>query len=235
MKSFNSNQNRNLKIALVITVLGLLTACGNSKSNNTPTADQSSNRLDLNSLKLMANCNKAKDTNFSLNTSIVTDQTGKVSNEFIKMKFNFISADITKSGNVIKFFKWRVVSGQAVLDPTALEVAAYDLSSGQTVGNTTTSLPADQMSSQAGYYVQLNDPNAFSQVVKVVAYDSTGKVIGNLNSLIPSFNASPEDYKTNSDGTPRADVLQQLHLLYGTSVAGMSASQIQKNFDQYCF
>lgn len=183
----------------------------------------------------MANCNKSKDTNFSFNTSIVTDQSGKVSNDWIKMKFNFVSADITKAGNVLKFFKWRVVGNQAVLDSTALSLAAYDLSNGQTVGNTLTSIPADQMSGQYGYYVQLNDPNALAQVVKVVAYDSTGKVIGNLNSLIPAFNASPEDYKFNADGTPRADILQQLHLLYGTSVSGMSAAQIQQNFDQYCF
>ena len=235
MKSFNKNKNRNLKLALIITVLGLLTACGNSKSNNAAATDQSSNRLDLNSVKPMANCNKAKDTNFSLNTSIVTDQTGKVSNDWIKMKFNFISADITKAGNVLKFFKWRVIGNQAVLDSTALTLASYDLSSGQTVGNTVTSIPADQTSGQYGYYVQLNDPNSLAQVVKVVAYDSTGKVIGNINSLIPTFNASPEDYKLNSDGTPRADILQQMHLLYGTSTAGQSAAQIQQNFDQYCF
>ena len=234
MKTLTLKQNRNMKIVLIFTVLGLLSACGNSKSNNSP-ADQSSNRIDINSQKALANCNKAKDINFSYNTSIVTDQAGQIKPEFIKLKFNFLSADITKTGVVLKFFKWRVTGSLAVLDPTPLSIAAYDFSTGQTVGNLTSSLAADQVTGQYGYYVQLNDPNALAQVIKVVAYSSDNMVIGNLNSLIPVFNANPDDYKLNSDGSARADILQQLHLLYGTSTSGMTTTQFQQSFDQYCF
>jgi hypothetical protein len=53
--------------------------------------------------------------------------------------------------------------------------------------------------------------------------------------LIPQFLASPEDYKYNSNGTMRAELLQQLHPLYGQDVSGWSFSQIQESFDQYCF
>lgn len=235
MKKLTANKNLKLKMVLILTLLGLLSACGNSKSTNGPSGELSSNRVDINSQKPLATCNKAKDANFSINTSAVTDQTGQINNDWIKIKFNFLSADMTKAGNVLKFFKWKVTGTQAILEPTPLQVAAFDFSSGQTMGNLTASLPADQINGQSGFYIQLNDPNAMFQVLKIVAYNSTGTVIGNLNSLIPAFNASPEDYKFNSDGTARADILQQMHLLYGTSVAGQSAVQIKQSFDQYCF
>lgn len=234
MKTLNNQQQRILKVALVLTVLSLMSACGNSKSNNAP-GTTSSTSLDMSSQKPLATCNKAKDAQFSINTAVATDQTGQTSNEYIKLKFNFLASNITAAGNVLKFYKWRVKGTEAVLEPTALQVASYDLASGQTVSALTSSLAADQVNGQYGYYIQLNDPNALFQVVKIVAYDSSGKVIGNLNSLIPAFNASPEDYKLNSDGTARADILQQLHLLYGQSVAGQTPAQIKQNFDQLCF
>jgi hypothetical protein len=84
--------------------------------------------------------------------------------------------------------------------------------------------------------VKLNDDlkNPY-QVLKVVAYKSDGTVISNANVLIPQFLASPEDYKLNADGTTRADLLQQLHPLYGSDVSAWSFSQMQQAFDQYCF
>ena len=234
MKTLNNQQQRILKVALVITVLGLMSACGNTKSSNSPGTSNSTS-LDANSLKPLATCNKAKDSQFSINTAVASDQTGQISSEYIKLKFNFLASNITVAGNVLKFYKWRVNGTQTILEPTALQVASYDLASGQMVGTLSSSLAADQVNGQYGYYIQLNDPNALFQVIKIVAYDSSGKVIGNLNSLIPAFNASPEDYKLNSDGTARADILQQLHLLYGQSVAGQSPAQIKQNFDQLCF
>ena len=235
MKTQTTLQRRNLKIALVLTVLGLLTACGNSKSNSTPADSLSSNRLDINSVKPMANCNKSADNNFSFNSAIVNDQTGQPSNDWIKIKFNFLSADMTKTGNIIKIFKWRVSATESILDPAALQFAAFDLSSGQTLGSLTNSLPAEQISGQTGYYVQLNDPNAMFQVLKIVSYDSEGKIVGSINSLIPAFSANPADYKLNSDGTNRADILMKMHQLNGAVVTGWSAAQFKQAFDQYCF
>lgn len=223
-----------LKFALILTVFGLLTACGSSKSNSSPTVS-SSNRFDINSQKSLANCNKSVDTNFSFNTSIVTDQNGQPSTEFIKFKFNFINANITKAGNVLKFFKWRVANGQSVLSETPLQVSAYDPASGQTVTQAYNSLPADQINGAHNFYINLADPNGLFQVLKVVAYDSEGKIIGNINSLIPSFNASPADYAFNSDGTARAGLLQEMHGLYGAVTTGWTPEQYTNNFAQYCF
>ncbi len=228
----NLKSQTHLKLALILTVLGLLTACGTSKSSNPNPTDQSSTRFDVNSTKALAQCNKASDARFSFNSSIVSDQAGQISNEWIKLKFNVINSEITKAGNVIKFFKWKVTNGQAVLSETPLEVSAYDLNSGQTTSASSNSLAAEQIKSTQGLYINLADPEAQFQVLKVVAYNSQGQVIGNLNSLIPSFFASPADYKFNSDGSVRAQILQDLHLLKGTTTTGAEAV---KAFSQYCF
>ena len=228
MKNYTSQQT--LKLALILTVLSLLTACGTSKSNS-PT-DQSSNRLDVNSEKALALCNKGSDSNFSFQTSIVSDESGQISKEWIKFKFNFLNAEITKPGNVIKFFKWRVSNNQSILSETALEVSAYDPTTGQTSSAPANSLAANQLNNSQGFYINLADPNALFQVLKVVAYNTDGKVIGNLNSLIPAFYANPADYKFNTDGSARAQILQDMHLLKGSATADASAVQ---SFNQYCF
>ncbi len=228
MKNTTTFQNT-LKVALILTVIGLLTACGTSKSD-TPTL-QSSNRFEVNSQKALAMCNKASDTNFSFNTSIVSDESGQISTQWIKFKFKFLNAEITKPGNVIKFFKWRVSNGQAVLSESALEVSAYDPATGQTTSAATNSVSANQLNNSQGFYINLADPESLFQVLKVVAYNSEGKVIGNLNSLIPAFYANPVDYQFNSDGSARAQILQDMHLLKGSTSTGSAAQY----FNQYCF
>lgn len=219
-----------LKLTLIVAALGLLTACGTSKSD--PPTVQSSNRFDVNSQKALALCNKGSDSNFSFNTSIVSDESGQISTQWIKFKFNFLNAEITKPGNVLKFFKWKVLNGQAVLSETALEVSAYDPATGQTTSSATNSVAANQLNNNQRFYINLADPEALFQVLKVVAYNSEGKVIGNLNSLIPAFYANPADYQFNSDGSNRAQILQDMHLLKGTTSTAGSAVQ---SFNQYCF
>ncbi|OFZ30201.1 MAG: hypothetical protein A2622_10170 [Bdellovibrionales bacterium RIFCSPHIGHO2_01_FULL_40_29] len=229
----HTQKNTTLKVVLILAVVGLLTACGNSKAND-PIEDTSL-RIDVNAQKPLAHCNKSANGSFSFNTSIVSDQNGQISNEWIKLKFNFISAAITQSGNTIRLFKWRVANGQSVLSETPLQVSAYDFSTGQTVSSPVSALAADQITGSHGYYVNLADPNALFQVIKIVAYDSTGKNIGELNSLIPAFNSNPADYQYNADGTARATLLQQMHALYGVTTTGWTSDQFTQAFSQYCF
>ena len=77
-----------LKLALIAFTTALMTACGTSKSNPTTST---STAYDFGSMKPLADCNKTKDTNFSINTSSVTDSSGQTSSEWIKLKFNFLS------------------------------------------------------------------------------------------------------------------------------------------------
>ncbi len=231
MKQINK---MNLQTLSLITVMALfLAACGNSKSN--PNTTNSSSRYDISSQKILANCNKSKDSNFSMNSSIVVDQNGQTSSDWIKVKFNFLSAAETASGNTIKFFKWRVVGTKSQIDQTPLQFAAFDLSTGQTVGANVTNVSVSDVNSQSGFYIQLNDPNIQFQVLKVVVYSSDGKIVGQFNHLIPGFYASPIDYKYNSDGTARAQNLQELHSLYATDVSAWTSTQLQQSFNQYCF
>lgn len=221
-----------LKLALIAFTTALMTACGTSKSN--PTVSTAT-AYDFGTTKLVADCNKTKDSNFSINTASVTDTNGQPSTEWIKLKFNFLSSTVTASGNTVKFFKWRVVAGSAQMDNTALNFAKYDMSSGQTVGATVSSMNALELSSSQGLYIQLNDPNLQFQVLKAVVYNSAGTIVAQINTLIPGFYASPKDYQYNSDGTARSVTLQQMHALYGQDVSAWSQAQISQQFSQYCF
>lgn len=225
----NSNH---FKLALIALAAALLTACGTSKSNPPSTSPTA---YDFTSTKLLANCNKAKDENFSFNTASVTDSNGQYSSEWIKLKFNFLSTSVTASGNTIKFFKWRVVGGSAQMDSAPLSFAKYDISTGQILGSTVTSMNALEISATHGYYIQLNDPYTQFQVLKAVVYNSSGSVVAHINTLIPGFAASPTDYQYNSDGTARSVTLQEMHALYGQSVSGMTQLQMQQQFDAFCF
>lgn len=223
-----------LKLALIAFTTALMTACGTSKSNPT-TSTSNSTAYDFASAKPLANCNKTKDSNFSINTSSVTDSNGQTSSEWIKLKFNFLSSTVTTSGNVIKFFKWRVVGSQAQLDNVALNFAKFDISSGQTVGSTTNSMSVLELNTTNGLYIQLNDPNFQFQVLKAVVYNSSGAIVAQVNTLIPGFYANPSDYQYNSDGSARSVSLQQMHALYGQTVTGWTNTQFTQYFDQYCF
>lgn len=218
-----------IRLVLTLTFLALLTACGNTKSQSTNTTNSS---IALATTSTLAYYNKSADTNFSFNTSVVTDANGNVSTEYIKMKFNFLNANITKAGNVLRFFKWRVSGSQAVLDSTPLNVATYTFSSGQTNSSLASSIDANQFNGTYGLYIQLNDPSAVYQVIKVVAYDSSNTVIATLNTLIPAFAANPTAYSYNTDGTQRAAILQQLHPLYGQTTTDAAAIA---NFETYRF
>ncbi len=222
-----------LKLAIITLTAALVSACGNTKSDPATTP---STAVDLYSAKLLATCNKTKDSNFSVNTSNVTDSSsGQMNADWIKMKFNFLSTSVTATGNTIKFFKWRVLGATADMDNTPLSFGKYDLSSGQTTGTSVTSMNASEMSSTSGLYIQLSDPNAQYQVLKMVVYNSSSQIVAQINTLIPGFYASPVDYKFNADGTARSVTLQQMHALYGTNVTGWTNLQMQQYFAQYCF
>lgn len=223
-----------LQKALALTLTGvsllILTACGNSKSNN-----NNNNNVNIYSQQTLARCSKKQTTNMIFNLSTVVDQAGQTTNDWIKIKFSFLSTTATASGNIIKFFKWRVAGGSSIQDPTPLGFASYDLGSGQTLSALGTSISASQVSQNVGYYIQLNDPNAAYQALKVVVYNSSGAVVENTNTLIPAFLASPQAYQYNPDGTIRATNLQALHPLSGVDATTWSALQLQQYFDQYCF
>lgn len=228
------NKQQILTITLSVIAVSLLTSCGTSKSNQPGTTSSS---VTISSQPTLATCNHSTSTSLSFNlASIVESSTAQINPDWIKIKFNFLSADITQSGYSLKFYKWRIIGGSAQLDPNPLTFSAYQLSTGQSNSEMMTGVYATQINQQTGYYIRLNDDANYPyQVLKVVAYKPDGTVAAQSDTLIPQFSASPIAYKTNSDGTLRAENLQKLHPLYATDTANWAQAQLKQNFDQYCF
>ena len=221
-----------LKIAAVLAV-AVLTSCGTSKSTQ---GEEQASIIPVALNKPLASCHKLNDSNFAMNIANVTNTDSSLSSDWIKVKFSFLSSNVTQTGYSLRFYKWRVINGVSQLDSNPLEFTAYTLTNGQQVSNPMTAVFATQVTNQVGFYLRLNDDSAAPyQVLKVVAYKTDGTVAAQSNVLIPQFLANPLDYATNADGTPRADLLQKLHPLFGQDVSSWSQSRLNENFQQYCF
>jgi hypothetical protein len=224
-----------IKVSVLISML-VLSACGTSKSTNTGAVELES-RVEVSSEKPLASCNQLNKTGLmTMNIANIMDSNGKANQDWVKVKFPMIDSAHNKPGYYLKFYKWRVLNNAVQLDNVPLAAYAYDLSTGSPTTTATTGVYISSITNQTGLMLKLNDDlNNPYQVLKVVAYQSDGTMIDHVNVLIPQFLASPEDYKFNANGTARADLLQQLHPLYGQDVTGWTFTQLQESFDQYCF
>lgn len=224
-----------IKVTVLMSML-VLSACGTSKSaSSQPTELQS--RVEVSSEKPLASCNQlAKAGLMTMNIANILNSDGKANEDWVKIKFGSIDSAHNKPGYYMKFYKWRVLNNAVQLDSVPLSTYSYSLSSGSATSTPSTGVYISQVNSETGYMIKLNDDltNPY-QVLKVVVYQSDGVVVDHANVLIPQFLANPEDYKFNTNGTTRAELLQQLHPLFGQDVSGWNFSQIQEAFDQYCF
>ena len=229
--------NQKIQKLLTLTVILFFVACSPTKSTETNNATLSSatNPTYMQANKLLTNCNKSDSTDISLNINAVTDSSGQADPNLVKIKFNSLSTKSTASGNVVRFFKWRILAGQSSLDQTALSAQFYDLNSSQPTANLSQSIPISEITSARGIFIQLNDPAAVYQVLKTVVYDSTGQIVAQMNSLIPQFYSNPIEYKLNSDGTPRAQILLDLHPLNSVNTTAWSQTDLTNYFQTLCF
>ena len=161
------------------------------------------------------------------------------SNDGIKIRLQRVAATFDTSGSVeIKFFRWRVSSGGfADLDSVPLEfrleIPGSTVGSvGTAVSGYTTSLSGSylatiraqatqiQASSNSDFLRQLDiisyGLDQSWQALKVVMYDyngtgsgATATVIGQIDSLLPSYDTDPNVYAQN-----HANTLLQLHPFY---------------------
>lgn len=227
----NKQFNLMLKITALL-ALALLSSCGTSKS--TPVEQSSVVAVVPN--KPLASCHRLNDANYTMNIANVVNNDNSISSDWMKVKFSYLSADVTQTGYSLRFYKWRVINGASQLDSNPLEFTAYSLANGQSTSNPMTAIFANQINTTTGFYIRLNDDlNAPYQVLKVVAYKTDGTVAAQSNVLIPQFLANPTDYATNADGSGRAQLLQQLHPLYGQNVSTWSHQKLSDTFQQYCF
>jgi|GEM_PF-6142834 len=223
-----------LTLTLSVLAICLLTSCGTSKSTTTA---EGASKIDISSELAMATCNRSISANLSFNLASISESTtGQINPDWIKIKFDFLSVDVTKSGYHLKFYKWRVIGGSAQLDPEPLTFSTYQLSTNGLSNEMLTGIYTAQINKQSGYYIRLNDDANYPyQVLKVVAYKTDGTVAAQSDVLIPQFSASPTAYKINSDLSARAQNLQKMHPLYATDTTGWTQTQFKQNFDKYCF
>lgn len=236
--SFNA-LNNTLKNAVnnaFIAVLAatVLSSCGASKStqNEFNMYDQASNTIvTVSSAK--ASCTEASNADLNAQISAVS-QNGQIDPNWIKIKFNYLSSQVTASGNVVRFFKWKVTNNQTYLDPAQLAITPYNLNSGSTQ-TTVQEIAAQAITTSNGYFINLNDAQAQFQVLKMVVYSSTGSIVAQTNILIPQFAASPARYAFNVDGSARSQLLQNLHPLKNSDASAWNDSQLNQYFQKSCF
>lgn len=225
-----------LKLSLVLCV-ALLTACGTTKSTDDSTGStEQSSRVEVSAGKPLASCNRASNTNLDFSVSTVLDSSGQVSEQYIKLKFNYVASTMAASGYYLRFYKWRVSAGVSQLDPTPLDFNSYNLSSNTATSSAASAYYTNQISTSSGFYINLRDDASNTyQVLKAVVYKSDGTIAAQQNILIPQFMANPVDYQLNSDGSARSITLQNLHPLKNAATTGWTSTQFQQAFDQYCF
>ena len=222
------------KLSFAILGLAFLASCSNSKSNETNFLSNTNGNM-IYSQKQLASCNKTAGSDISINLSAVLDQVGNANPNYLKLKFNFLSTNATASGNVIRFFKWKVTGVQAYLDPTPLVANSYSLSSPQTLNPAQQNIDVSEVSTSNGYYINLNDADGSFQVLKVVIYNSSGQIVAQMNSLIPQFYGNYNDYVYNTDGTARASVLTDLHPMKAYAGQNLNSTQIASYYQAFCF
>jgi len=231
-----TNQKHKVQnLFIVLIAAATVSACGTSKSNSVNQNNFSSANSQLNSQKQLTNCSSSVNSDIALNINAITDSAGQIDPNWVKIKFNFLSTTATQSGNTVRFFKWKVSGGQSLLDQTPLSSQFYNLTSGQPTATAATSTSVVEISATRGLYLQLNDPSASYQVIKAVVYNSAGQVVSQINSLIPQFNSNLVDYSINSDGSPRAQILIDMHPLKSISTTSWSQASYTNYFQNFCF
>lgn len=221
-----------LKVTLMVATLLVLSSCGVTKSSEPSNTE---NNFSSSSYKPLASCNKKSTADLSISSAAIVDQVGQVDASWLKVKFNFLSTTTTASGNIIRFFKWKVTNGATYLDQTPLAFVQYNISSGVSNNTGLTQVTASTVNAATGYYLQLNDTAGTYQAIKAVVYSSAGAVVSQTDMLIPQFNSKLGDYQYNSDGSARSSTLQAIHPLVGVTTSGWSDAQYDSYFQAFCF
>lgn len=227
-----------LATTLIATATALLTlsSCGTSKSSqSTTTTTVLASTVTNAGNKVVTSCQKSSGTDMSVNISAVKNSSGVINNSLVKIKFNRLSTLATESGNTIRFFKWKVSNSQAYMDQIPLTVTGYNLSSGEANQAASQSITASQVTAAQGFYIDLNDEAGVYQVLKAVVYNSSGSIVTQQNILIPQFLGVASDYAYNADGSPRAQILRDLHPLALVDTTGWTSTNYTSYYQATCF
>lgn len=241
-----------LKAVLLLTVLAMLTACGAQKSyNDTSTiTDLASHNTASNSASnaVLLRCNQKSQDGITAKMTVYTDAANQLRNDYIKLQFTQMPSSFT-TGDYIQLFRWQANSAnQVYLDPVALE-SRFETTDGRVLTNFSTLIYWGQIASIAKdsgitnmntflqnirLVVNIRDPQGSFDVLKIAMYNSNSENTVNMDMLIPSFSASPDDYAIDQ-GAARASHLQALHPFAAYKGQNWTATQYQSMGNSFCF
>jgi len=231
IKQRRAFMNKTLNLTLISSLILILSSCGTSKSGSSATSNLSSQNQ-----KVLASCAQNTNSQVSVNISAAAYSNGSINPSYVKIKFNSISSTLKQSGYKLIAYKWKVSNNQIVYDNNPLDISTYNLSTKAVTDYAETEKQMSSINTTSGYLIDLNDTTNSYQVLKLIITNSTGtEVISQINMLIPQFAAIPSHYAYNTDGTVRAQNLQDLHPLKNIDTSAWSSANFQQYFSNYCF
>ncbi|MFP5519849.1 MAG: hypothetical protein ACLGGX_08095 [Bdellovibrionia bacterium] len=243
--------NQSLKILAILTSLSLLAACGNKKqdegttdlgSRTTPTEVSGQGQ------KAWAYCNTGKGSTFSVRNKVATEN-NNIRNDLLWLKFSSLAESFKDNKTYIQMFRWKANSQeQTYLDPTPLSFKFVRNNAAITndmthlnfaqIAQAYNSLQASSIKAfmdATTILVNIRDPYAEFDVIKVVVYNESHQAIDQMDMLIPIFAAKPSDYAVESTGAARAQTLKNLHPFQSSASQSWTAAHYQTLADGFCF
>ncbi|MGZ3842786.1 MAG: hypothetical protein ACXVCA_11910, partial [Bdellovibrio sp.] len=232
--------------------VALLSACGSNK--NAGSSDFSSRApitTTTSSTKPIATCSKGSGNMINVKMKVFTDpSTNTTRMDFVFAKLTSLPTNFQNSTNYISMWKWLANSnGSTYLDSSALQFILIDSTNGQYITNWMTTLrwsdiatlassmgitDAQTFFNRVNILVDLKDVSGSYDVLKITSYDSTtNQAVSQTDGLLPPYYANPADYAIEPEGTPRAQVLQNLHPFAGSTQ--YTADQFKAMFNDFCF
>lgn len=243
------NTQTTLKAVLLLIILAMLTACGEQKASEDTTDYASRTPITTpNASATVLSCNQKTQNGLTAKVMTYTDSANQVRNDYMNVKFTQMPASF-ETDDYIQFFRWQAnTSGQVYLDPVPTQ-ARFETLTGQVLTNFSSVIYWGQVSAiatQSGMsdantffqnvrlVVDVRDPQANFDVLKIAMYNSSGTNIINMDMLMPAFYASPTDYALDG-GVARASQLQALHPFANMISQGWTAAQYQSMATSFCF
>lgn len=252
-------QNFYLKLTLLLVITAMMTACGASKG---ATGYDTSSRLAADeitnadtSIRPLAYCNQA--SNSILGSATSSYQDGEtISLSKINMKITKLPSGFSQNKNYIEVLKYMVSpTGNKIWGTNRLYFSIYSIADGKTLATSRNYLfwsdllsaaaklnvaTPEQFFKKARIVVDLDDAAGEYDAVSLVYRDhSNDAVVGQLDSLIPVFDADPVKYRVELDKTTgntatRHISLQSLHPFKNYESQGWTATVYQTKAHEFC-
>lgn len=238
------------KLLLLASLLLLLAACGKSKTDGSyDQASQSVTDVNSSAGKAMAYCNSAASTQLSVRNGVY-QESNTVRLDFLKARITQIPEAFSSNTSYLQIYRWKANSnGQTYLDPQALQFRLITAGEGQNLNNYNTVLQYSHIAhllrqlnvstvkdffNSVTLVIDLKDPYAEFDAMKVVLYNSSNQVVDQVDMLIPMFAANPEAYAKDGSAT-RAQALQHLHPFKGMLGQTWNEAHYQTLSNAHCF